>query len=112
MTDRQLIDSLCSNLCPACGRGKNARMTLCGGCYHGLPRELQKALYNRLGEGYSEAVDQALRMLGVTTPRLPKSRLSDENGARPAERAKADSQLTNSPGMEATDDGVRGVQAV
>jgi hypothetical protein len=73
VTTRELIDSLCSNLCPACGRGKVARKTLCGHCYHALPRGLQKALYNRLGEGYSEAVDEALHQLGVATPHLPKA---------------------------------------
>lgn len=62
--DRALVTSLRSDLCPACGGTKKPAQTLCRLCYIALPRRKRLALYDRLGEGYQEAVTAALDELG------------------------------------------------
>ena len=57
--------SLVSQICPACGRLKNKRMTLCLRDYRALPKAMQRALYDRVGHGYREAVVEALQFLNV-----------------------------------------------
>jgi hypothetical protein len=63
VTDRELCTSLAGDVCPACGGFKKPHHTLCGAEYFKLPNAMRKALYNRLGEGYREAIDAALRKL-------------------------------------------------
>jgi hypothetical protein len=50
-----------------CGATKypasTARQTFCGRCYFKLPKEMQQALYRRLGSGYAEAYDAAVKFL-------------------------------------------------
>lgn len=67
-----LLKSLRSELCPACGRDKKALRTFCGGCYHQLPRPIAKDLYKRFKSGYEEAVGVALQTLGVREFKLRK----------------------------------------
>lgn len=54
MTPDQLVTELRGNAC-RCGTPKRPMMTLCGKCYRALPREMQLALYRRVGKGYEEA---------------------------------------------------------
>lgn len=68
---RQLILSLNSQICPACGKNKKRGQTFCGGDYHALPVAFRKALYNRIGWGYEQAFDDALLSLDVTDPHWP-----------------------------------------
>jgi hypothetical protein len=59
MTDRKFyIDSLTSEEC-LCGRKKKSGMTFCYRCYKSLGRDMQKDLYQRMGDGYEAAVDAA-----------------------------------------------------
>lgn len=46
-----------------CGRKKKTRQSFCSKCYFSLPRQLQAALYQRVGEGYEEAHAQARTIL-------------------------------------------------
>lgn len=69
---RTLLASLRSTLCPCCGGGKSERRTLCGTCYYVLPKRERTALYNLLGDGYAEAVEAALKLLGVSDPHWPE----------------------------------------
>jgi hypothetical protein len=66
-----LCRSLASTVCPACGQWKKPRQTLCGKDYASIPRRLQKALYNRVGAGYEEAVESAMKELGITEFKMP-----------------------------------------
>lgn len=66
ITDWMLIQSLTSTVCPACGGAKVSRQTLCRRDYFRLPHAMRKATYDRLGEGYKEAVIGALNFLGAT----------------------------------------------
>lgn len=61
-----LARSLQSDLCPMCGKWKRPAQTMCPADYRKLPGQLKKDLYNRIGEGYEEAVDAAMKSLGVT----------------------------------------------
>lgn len=63
ITDKVLVWSLRSNLCPACKGLKRAHNTLCPPCYRSLPYGLRNALYDRLGQGYREAIQAALAHL-------------------------------------------------
>ncbi len=72
MNTHECIRSLNSTLCPACGARKQRSRTLCSPCYHGLPQALRRALWDRVGDGYEQAVASALRHLGASTPSLPK----------------------------------------
>lgn len=63
LTDRHLIDSLRGGRCPACAGPKLRSHTLCIGDYKRLPPHMKRALYNRLGDGYREAVWEAFAFL-------------------------------------------------
>lgn len=47
-----------SRVC-ACGSPKSARTTFCGKCFYALKRDMRKALYNRIGNGYERAYGEA-----------------------------------------------------
>ena len=42
-----------------CGREKDPGKSFCWRCYKRLPRDLQAALYGRIGNGYEGAYDEA-----------------------------------------------------
>ncbi len=65
LNPEKLIQSLGSRTCPACGRSKQPRRTLCAHDYYRLPPDMRAALYNRIGRGYEEAITEALEYLGV-----------------------------------------------
>lgn len=67
LTPRLVVDSLRSNVCPACGGRKGRAKTMCLTDYRKLPIAMRKALYAHLGEGYEQAVFEALRFLNVET---------------------------------------------
>lgn len=68
----QLLLSLASAICPACGKTKRAKQTLCQPCFHRLPGAERARLYDGLGAGYERAVAIALEMLGARQLILPK----------------------------------------
>lgn len=72
VSDSDLVISLRSVTCPMCGGVKNAGQTTCRGCYSHLTYPEKQALYRRLGNGYSEAVHEAMFRLHVGTFRMPK----------------------------------------
>jgi hypothetical protein len=53
---------LLSNEC-ACGKSKQPRRSFCWHDFKSLPRDLQKALYRRIGHGYEEAYEEAHKYL-------------------------------------------------
>jgi hypothetical protein len=61
--DHELVISLGSKVCPACGGGKKRAHTFCGPDYYKLDTQTRKDLYRRLGSGYREAIAAALRIL-------------------------------------------------
>jgi len=65
---RRLVNSLRSNICPACGDFKKAKNTLCGSCFAQLAPNRRNALYRGFGEGYENAVREALVALGADEP--------------------------------------------
>lgn len=67
-----LAASLKSTVCPACGRGKTARLSLCNRCYFSLSRAEQNALFRFFGAGYEEAMAAALATLKAETVYLPE----------------------------------------
>jgi hypothetical protein len=73
ITHPQLITSLRSEICPACGDLKKRRQTLCRPCYRRLPPKLRADLYDPLGGGYEEAVTAAMAALRATEFKLAAS---------------------------------------
>jgi len=71
ITDKVLVWSLRSNLCPACKGLKRAHNTLCPPCYRSLPYGLRNALYDRLGQGIARPSRRRLLTLkrACFTPR-------------------------------------------
>jgi len=59
-----LLKELKSNEC-ACGSYKKEGNSFCYKCYSGLPDDMQKALYQRFGNGYEIAYDDAIGWLKV-----------------------------------------------
>jgi hypothetical protein len=57
-----LIRELAGTDC-RCGRAKAPHQTFCRRCYFSLPKQLQRNLYRRVGEGYEEAYTEAAEML-------------------------------------------------
>jgi len=68
---KDLVHSLSSSRCPACGGGKQPRNTFCGACYYRLPARQRPSVYRRLGNGYEEAVGLAMATLKKTEFLLP-----------------------------------------
>lgn len=75
---RDLVRSLRSTVCPACGGAKSSGMTLCQSDYYRLPAHARKRLYRRVGEGYESAFHAAMAELGVAAPILPAAPPSAE----------------------------------
>ena len=59
-----LLKELKSNEC-ACGSYKKEGNSFCYNCYSNLPDDMQKALYQRFGNGYEMAYDDATGWLKV-----------------------------------------------
>jgi hypothetical protein len=57
---REILESLGSTTCGACGGPKQPRMSHCSTCYYALPQYMRKALYQRFGEGYEQAYEESL----------------------------------------------------
>ncbi len=68
---RALVASLRSDFCPICQGHKQPSQTMCRRDYHRLPAATKRALYDRVGEGYEEAVAQAMAVLKTTAFHLP-----------------------------------------
>lgn len=66
-----LVHSLASRICPACGRMKKARQTVCATDYYRLRPDQRDALYRRVGQGYEEAFADAMNTLGVERATFP-----------------------------------------
>lgn len=58
MNTRELIAELKGTVC-RCGKAKRSMQTFCQRCYFSLPKELQRRLYDRIGEGYEQAYQDA-----------------------------------------------------
>lgn len=71
LTPVNLVRSLRSCVCPACGGPKGRRKTFCLDCFNQLSPDNQRQLYQGLEQGYETAVLRALRVLGVTRFILP-----------------------------------------
>ena len=46
-----------------CGKWKRSRMPFCYRCFKRLPVSMQRALYHRLGDGFEEAYEEAVKWL-------------------------------------------------
>jgi len=51
-----------SNEC-ACDRGKQSGKAFCFRCFKALPGDMQRALYKRVGQGFEEAYEEAVKWL-------------------------------------------------
>lgn len=77
------LRSLRSLSCPACGREKRTMQTFCQWCWAHIPMEHRPKLYRRIRDGYEEAMEVCLYLLGKDgisiqdeeskSPPLPKS---------------------------------------
>lgn len=59
-TDKKFYTAMLKSEECLCGREKRANNTFCYKCYKALPGDMQGALYQRIGDGYEEAVDEAV----------------------------------------------------
>jgi hypothetical protein len=46
-------------VCPGCNNSKRPNNGFCSKCYYSLPKDMQKALWNRFGSGYEESHEDA-----------------------------------------------------
>lgn len=51
-----------------CGKPKKKNFSFCWTCFQRLPEEMRKSLYRRMGRGYEEAYDAAVRYLSGDAP--------------------------------------------
>jgi hypothetical protein len=58
------LQELQSNEC-LCGDYKNPGKSFCYWCYGRLPKAMKNALYQQIGNGYEEALDEAVKYLGL-----------------------------------------------
>ncbi len=72
VTATDLVRSLVSTVCPACGDQKRIRNSICRACWDQLPRKAQARLYDQLGEGYEEAIENAFKLLERQRFQLPE----------------------------------------
>jgi hypothetical protein len=61
---RDMIHELGSEVC-RCGAPKRSKRSFCRQCYYRLPLVLQTRLYCRVGHGYEEAYQEAIKILGL-----------------------------------------------
>lgn len=61
---RAIVDSLRSTECPACHKQKQPSQSFCRQCFARLRIDSRGALYHGFGQGYEEAMEQAMRELG------------------------------------------------
>lgn len=59
----QAVELLRGESCPGCEGRKRAGLSVCGECWGMLPRRIQKDLYNLIGNGYEESIDEALKLI-------------------------------------------------
>lgn len=59
----EILQSLGSPVCGACGGWKRPKMSHCRDCYYALPPMKRRALYRQFGDGYEEAYEESLRYL-------------------------------------------------
>ncbi|WP_428936898.1 hypothetical protein [Fontivita pretiosa] len=71
LTTVRLLQSLRSEVCPACGRTKTARQPLCDSCLRRVPSRIKAELQRRVSEGYDRAMLRALRHLKAPRFILP-----------------------------------------
>jgi hypothetical protein len=71
LTPQLVVASLRSPLCPSCAGPKKPGQTLCYKEYRRLPHALQNALYDRVGDGYEQALHTALAHLKAQTFHAP-----------------------------------------
>lgn len=64
----EILGSLKSTKCAACGQPKKAMRSHCQRCYFALTPELRRGLYQRFGSGYEEAYEESLRFLSEKYP--------------------------------------------
>ncbi|HWT00227.1 MAG TPA: hypothetical protein VN256_08265 [Pyrinomonadaceae bacterium] len=65
---RQILESLGSAVCEACGGPKEPKLSHCGSCFYRLSPAIRKALYLPFGKGYEHAYEGSLRVLGAGRP--------------------------------------------
>jgi hypothetical protein len=46
-----------------CGKTKGSGKSFCYGCWRRLPDDIQKRLYQRIGQGYEDAYEDAVKHL-------------------------------------------------
>jgi hypothetical protein len=61
----EILESLGSTVCGACGKSKRPKMSHCRACYYALPPKMRSALYQGFGDGYEEAYEQSLDFLSA-----------------------------------------------
>lgn len=68
MTKAEAVKTLTTTVC-ACGRVKEERQSFCRGCYSLLTPNMRRRLYDKIGAGYEEAYEGALRYLVAYYPK-------------------------------------------
>jgi len=58
------VQELRGNEC-ACGQIKSPGHSFCHRCYFQLPLEMKQSLYSKMGQGYEEVYEAAVKYLGV-----------------------------------------------
>jgi len=71
LTDAVALRSLVSKICPACGRRKREGQSLCPQDYFRLPRPLRVNLWQKITDGYLEALLEAMKTLGTGRLHVP-----------------------------------------
>ena len=74
-----LVASLMGTVCPACGKTKRTKMSVCYTCYCALPATTKQIRYRRIGHGYETAIASALEHLKAGEFHLPKNK-ENSNG--------------------------------
>jgi hypothetical protein len=72
LTPRRVITSLRSDTCPSCGGHKGPGKSFWLKEYRKLPQPIRTALYDRVGEGYEDALIKAFDYLQTQTFHDPK----------------------------------------
>lgn len=63
--EAEALESLQSEICPACKRKKVAKQSFCYRCYKLLPVKLQRQLYKSIWDGYAEIWAEAKEELNA-----------------------------------------------
>ena len=97
LTDAIAVESLASTTCPHCGQSKKRGMSFCFRGHWDLTQRMRCFLWQPIGQGYREAVIEAMNYLGAGVVRLAAPGPPQHSGGRGRSRKRIGTRVGCAP---------------